>query len=93
MPVSSRPTTEAGLAIAESRARVGLGDDDLAAKRLGICPDYLRRCVLHGAPFGIAHRMAYLFQCPVDLLLNGALPATPKSARRRGRSRRRAPQS
>ncbi len=65
-----------------------------AARRARIGVPYLRRVEHQGAPYALARRLAYLYQCPIDLFL----PQHPRtkedsktpdlSPARRSRSRR-----
>jgi transcriptional regulator with XRE-family HTH domain len=44
---------------------------EAAAKRIGLCPRYVRRLELHGrAPLPTAERLARIYKCPVTLFLH-----------------------
>ena len=53
----------------EARESAGLSLEK-AAKKIGICPRYLRRFEIHGgATFHQAEKLALLYQCPMDYFL------------------------
>jgi predicted house-cleaning noncanonical NTP pyrophosphatase (MazG superfamily) len=43
-----------------------------AAQRARVGVAYLRRAELHGCPLVLAECLAYIYQCPIDLFLNGS---------------------
>ena len=49
-----------------ARLAAGLSDRD-AAQRARISVPYLRRAERHGAPYGLARRLAAIYGCKIDL--------------------------
>ena len=63
----------------ESRERAKFALD-MAAKRLRVKPDYLRRCERNGFPYCLAIRAASLYNCQIDHFLKRKGSAEQRTA-------------
>jgi hypothetical protein len=69
-PVQTRQKKRVPTVAEDYRVAAGLTLEQAAKKaRVGVA--YLRRAELHGCPLVLAEPLAYIYQCAIDLFLNG----------------------
>ena len=73
--------------VEHARHAAGLSLEQAAAL-IGVSPRYVRQAELHGAPYALASRLAYLYGIDIKaFLLSGAPGRLDKAGRRRAKRR------